>query len=195
LQQAQTVRQKLNISTQYVVTMAARVIIEKGYQTFINAAKLILSERNDVTFLCVGSGNMLDFFKQQLYESEQVKIKFIGNSDRVEDIINISDICVLSSCYYEGVSNFILEAMAAGKPVIATEVGGTPEIVEDNVTGYLIEKNDVFQLKYYINYLLDNEDLRMQMGTDSLKLVKKKFSLDRMCDEFLKEFDNCLKQH
>ncbi|GHT61935.1 glycosyl transferase group 1 [Bacteroidia bacterium] len=192
LRHSHTVHYELNITTKYTVTMVARVIAEKGYQTFIDAAKLLLLERNDVTFLCVGNGNMLNYFKKQLSETESTIIKFIGNSNQVEEIINISDICVLSSNYSEGVSNFIMESMAIGKPVISTNVGGTPEIVQEKITGYMIKKNNFTDLKHYINILLDNEDLRIKMGIAATQVIREKFSLDRMCNEFSEVFEECL---
>jgi glycosyltransferase involved in cell wall biosynthesis len=179
-----TVRQKFDITTKYVVTMVARVVKQKDYQTFINAAKLLLSERDDITFLCVGSGDLTDFYQQQLTDKELTKIRFLGGINCVEDIINAANICVLCT-YGEGISNFILESMAIGKPVIATNVGGTPEIVQDKITGYLIAKENPEKLKYYINQLLNDKKLCKQMGNAAKEIVKNKFTLNRMCDEFI----------
>jgi glycosyltransferase involved in cell wall biosynthesis len=183
----ETVRQKFDITTKYIVTMVARVVKQKDYQTFIDAAKLLLSERNDIVFLCIGEGNLMDFYKQQLSEKELQKIRFLGTVNCVESIINITDICVLCT-YDEGISNFILESMIIGKPVIATNIGGTPEIVQDKITGYLIAPDNSVELKIHINNLLNNKTLCNQMGNIAQKAAKEKFALNRMCDEFVEVF-------
>ncbi|GHT16037.1 glycosyl transferase group 1 [Bacteroidia bacterium] len=188
IEASEIVRQKFSITTKYVVTMVARVMKPKDYQTFIDAAKMLLSARNDITFLCVGAGILMEFYKKQLSEEESKLIRFLGSVNCVEDIINITNICVLCT-YDEGISNFILESMAIGKPVIATNVGGTPEIVQDKITGYLISQENQEELIFYITSLLNDENLCNQMGNALKETVKDKFALDRMCDEFMEIFN------
>ena len=84
-------------------------------------------------------GENLKSFESMIPIEFKDKIIFTGKQKHVESIINIFDIGVLCSCYGEGISNTIMEYMALGKPVIATDCGGNKEIVVHNVTGFLIE--------------------------------------------------------
>ena len=94
------------------------------------------------------------------------------------------DICILST-FTEGISNSILEYMALGKPVIATRGGGTSEIVIDNKTGFLISPSNPEELTDKIEKLLNNIDLREQMGMAGKERVKKIFSSEIMVSKYV----------
>ena len=181
-------KNEFNIQTKFIVTMAARVCLDKDYQTFIDAARMILLERTDTTFLAIGEGPLLHYFKSQLSEFESNFIKFTGVINDIESILSMTDVSVLCSNHGEGISNFILESMAFSKPVIATNLGGTPEIVEHNRSGYLIPSHNPTELKVKITKLLDDPLLRHNFGCRSSEIVDEKFSLEKMCESFLKIF-------
>lgn len=177
------VKNSLDVKTRYLITMVARVSEGKDYKTYIEGARLVIEERDDVTFLAVGDGPLLDYFRKQLSETEKKYIRFIGQMSNIEDIINASDICVLCSDS-EGVSNFILESMALGKPVIATNTGGTPEIVINGESGYLIQQKDKIDLKNKIISLLANNLMREKLGANGKQIALSKFSLNEMCKDY-----------
>ena len=115
-------------------------------------------------------------------------IVFTGRRDDVDEILHISDISVLCSnpeTHGEGISNSILESMASGVPVIATIGGGTAEIVDNNVTGYLIKPKDIDDLSKKIVYLLENEKLRHKMGKSSRDKIEKYYSLEYMTEQYV----------
>lgn len=182
------VRNQLGIQTKYIVCMVATVYKAKDYQTYIDAAKLIIKERNDVTFLAIGKGPLLNFYCNQLTtKNEKKHINFIGNIDYVESVINACNISVLTT-RSEGISNVILESMMFGKPVLSTNTGGTPEILVDSVTGYLLRPSSVGDLMSKVNLLLDNEELCFSMGKKGKEIATEKFSLESMSQSYLALF-------
>ncbi len=93
------------------------------------------------------------------------------------------DIFVLPSLS-EGISNTVLESMASGLPVVATNVGGNPEIVDNGVTGILVPKEDPEVMARSINKLIKNEGKRKTMGQQGRKNAEKYFSIERMVDTY-----------
>ncbi|MBP7216798.1 MAG: glycosyltransferase, partial [Candidatus Omnitrophica bacterium] len=109
-------------------------------------------------------------------------IKFTGLRKDIPDLINAMDICVLSS-HYEGLPNVIMEYMACSKPVIATRVGGCPELVVEGKTGYLVPPKNPKALADKIVALLKDKTLRVVMGRAGRKRVEDLFTSQRMAQE------------
>ena len=101
---------------------------------------------------------------------------------------------VLPSCA-EGMSNVILEAMACGLPVIATSVGGNPELVENEETGLLVPPRNVEALYDSFKKLLSDKKLRERMGRSGRKKVEEYFTWDKIAREYLKLYESILSQH
>ena len=181
------VRKQYDIETKYVVTMVATFSKYKDYDTYFSSAQRILQYRDDVTFLAVGGGELLDYYTNKVTIDKKQGIIFTGKINNVESVINASDVCVLTT-YSEGVSNFIVESMIIGKPVIATNEGGTKEIIKENETGYLIAPKDDKELETKINLLIDNSLLRHNISNNAREFAMQKFDLKNMCDEYLKLF-------
>lgn len=181
-------KRELGIITQFVVTMCGRVDGSKDWNSFIEIARL--SKRNglDATFVAVGNGSLLNYYINETKEMEIDNIIFTGRRTDVEEIIDISDVCILLSTlqkHAEGVSNFIMESMASEKPVIATNGGGTPEIISDGICGYLVNDN-VKDTISQLNYLLKNNEIRKTMGKKAKEEVQNRFTLGQMTDNYLK---------
>ncbi len=186
LEDKSLLRQRFNIKTRYAVGMVASFNERKDYTTYIEAANLILEKNNNITFLCIGSGDYSKF-EQMVPEKNISNILFLGKQDRVESIMNICDIGVLitnNEKHGEGISNAILEFSALSKPVIATFGGGNGEIIEHNVSGFLINQKAPKELKNKILRLLNNEQDRISYGEKAKKIVIKKFNISNMVDEF-----------
>jgi glycosyltransferase involved in cell wall biosynthesis len=103
------------------------------------------------------------------------------------------DIFVLPSCR-EGLPNVILEAMAMARPVVATDVGGVSELVEHEVTGFLVEAGHPQPLAQALLRLMDNPGLAAQMGAAGRQLVERQFSLERMVAGTTALYDDLLRQ-
>jgi glycosyltransferase involved in cell wall biosynthesis len=98
------------------------------------------------------------------------------------------DIFVLPS-KAEGISNTILEAMATGLPIIATRVGGNPELVVDKETGLLVEKENVTEMAAALQDLVVDDDKRTQFASDALQRAQQEFSIDNMVARYLAVYD------
>jgi len=176
----------LGIWTKYVVGMVASFSIFKDYSTFIKAAITVLSKVNDITFLCIGSGNS-DVYKNSIPKKYKRNFLFLGAQNDVENIMSICNIGVLSS-YNEGIPNTIMEFMALAKPVVVTSGGGIAELVEDEETGFIVSQSDSENLSKYILYLLENSDRAIKMGALGKTKINKQFSINKMIDAYYEEY-------
>ena len=193
LEDKKTVKVKFYIKTNIVIGMVATFRDEKDYDTYIKTANTLLQRRHDVTFLAIGDGITLEKCKRIVKPEFKNKIKFLGKQNDVESLINVFDIGVLST-YTEGISNAVMEYMALGKPVIATNGGGTNEIVLDRETGFLVKPESVEELTSKIEYLLENEKVAIIMGSKGRKRIKQEFSLEKMTKSFVDLYKRLLNQ-
>lgn len=113
----------------------------------------------------------------------KAQVIFLGKRNDVRDLLNMADICVLPSLS-EGMSNAILEYMAAGKPVIATNVGGNPELIRDGFNGILVEAANTDQLAGALARLINSPEDRLEMGKRGLAIVKEHFSAAEMIKKY-----------
>lgn len=178
------VKLKYGIETPYSVIMVASFSDMKDYDKFIDVAKEISFTRKDVTFLAVGDGIHLERIKKRVLEEKILSVLFTGKIDDVESLVAIADIGVLLSPFGEGISNSIIEYMVMGKPVIATNAGGTKEIVKHGVNGFLIAEDSPSIIAGLINDLLKDSEKRKEMGEAGRKLIHETFTIARMGKEF-----------
>lgn len=114
-----------------------------------------------------------------------------GDRDDIPDLLRMMDVFLLPSLG-EGISNTILEAMAAGLPVVATAVGGNPELVEDGVNGRLVPVGNTSALADALLELVEDDGLRHRMGSAALEGVRLRFDWDRAVSEYLGVYDELL---
>lgn len=185
------IRKQIDIKTKFVVGMVATYSKYKDYQTFFDAAQILLNEREDVTFIAIGKKTD-SFFARSLIHSDKLQyFRLLGERSNVESYVNVMDICILST-FTEGISNSILEYMAMAKPVIATDGGGTNEIIEDKKTGFLVKVSDSLGTSVKIKLLLEDENLRIQMGMEGKKRIKELFTMDKMLNEYIRLYQKLL---
>lgn len=162
------------------IIMVARFTPPKDYETLILALGNI---KGDYEACFVGGGQLLSPMKSLATELNlNQKIKFLGERKDVDDLLEQSDIFVLCS-NYEGLPISIIEAMSNNIPVIATNVGGVKELVEDNKTGFLVNRKDVQVLAKRLQYLIDNNNERLEMGRAGYEKFYKEFTLDNMLNQ------------
>jgi glycosyltransferase involved in cell wall biosynthesis len=144
----------------------------KDYPTFLKAASLVLAERKDVKFIAVGKGDLLEKMK---ILAEELNINndliFTGFRQDVGVFLKSFDIFVISS-KKEGLGTSVLDALAVGLPVIGTDAGGIPEMIDDGVNGLLVPAQNPVLLADAISNLLDDEYRRkafMSFGAESIK--------------------------
>jgi glycosyltransferase involved in cell wall biosynthesis len=163
----------------------------KGIFVFLKAIKLLERRRQDFEALIAGSPYLYDtghVLKWQIDAERMVKelvsklksAEIIDNVeyDEMPQLYQWSDIFVFPSVWEEPFGLCLIEAMASATPVIASHVGGIPEVVKDEKTGLLVKPGDPEALAEAIEYLLDNEDKRRNFGVEGGRKVKRLFSLE-----------------
>jgi len=147
-----------------LIGTVARLDEQKGVDLLIEATHIIINKGVRMGLLIVGDGPMRDeLILRARRKGLAEEIRFVGFQRNVQDYLSLLDIFVLPS-RWEGFGISIVEAMAAGLPVVAAGVGGIPEIVEDGRTGFLIERDNIHALADRILYLLKNPSAREEMG-------------------------------
>jgi glycosyltransferase involved in cell wall biosynthesis len=160
----------------------------KDFDTFTKAAIRIVEKHKDACFLLIGEGQNRQAIESSVPEYAQNNILFLGRRSDVEALNQVFDVgvlCTNSDVHGEGVSNSIIEYMSLKKPVVATEGGGTNEVIVDGENGFLVHNKDVDQLVEKLLYLHDNPDTSKKMGEKALDTIHQKFMLDRMTEEFI----------
>jgi glycosyltransferase involved in cell wall biosynthesis len=161
------------VTEKQIVGMVAEFKDDKDYGTYFEAARRVLVRRKDVKFIAVGGGKNQKALSERYSEPD---IVFLGRQTEVEAIVRTFAIGVLAT-YTEGISNALMEYMALGKAVVATNGGGTSELVVDGVTGYLVPPRDAQALAAKIELLLDAPTLASVLGKAGQQRLKEKFSL------------------
>lgn len=193
MEDIQAIRNSLLQKKNHAICMVARFSSAKDWDMFFNVAEQIKSTRNDVTFVAVGSGSKLVYYKNQCRNRKIDNTIFLGQRSDVECIIKACDISVLftnSEVHAEGVSNTIMETMAAAKPIIATAGGGTAEIIEDGNNGYIINPNNTTEAINRINVLLDTPLLIEKVSSAALDTIRTKFLLADKTHEYISLYDS-----
>ena len=181
-------RKEIGITTPYVASMIARFDKNKDYQSFLDSAKLLLEKRQDITFLAIGKGDMLDYYKNLIPKEYQNHIRFLGFRSDIDELIKISNITLLLTNYNihgEGISNSIMESMALGVPVIATLGGGTPEIITHGDNGFLIKNNQIGQISNLTNHIISDNILWNEMSKNCKATVEQKFNLENTTKQYI----------
>lgn len=192
LEDKESIRQRYHIAKEHVVGMVAAFQKRKDYTTYIKMAINVLKTRNDISFICVGGGDDTKY-RNLVEEIHKDRILFLGKQQNVENIMNVCDIGVLISNvdeHGEGISNALLEFSSLGKPIIAVDNGGNPELINDGENGFLIPPRDIGKLQEKIIVLLDNSDYRKQLGHNAKTIVERRFGIKRMIDEFVALYQN-----
>jgi len=165
------------------VVMVGRFAKSKDYKTFIGAATIVAQRQSDMCFICIGEGEDLEVIKTRARSLLNKNIFFIGKRNDVPALLTKMDVGVLlnnTKGHAEGISNAIMEYMAAGLPVIATNAGGTPEIVNDNVSGFLVPAFDEEIVADRLEYLISNPAKAKEMGKEGRNIIESEFSIDKM---------------
>jgi glycosyltransferase involved in cell wall biosynthesis len=163
-----------------LVGVFARLNELKGVEYFLRAAAGLIQHFKNVRFLIVGDGASrpeLERYVKQLGLSEHVV--FLGFRLDVPTLLSEISVSVLPTLS-EGLSNSLLEAMAASVPVVATSVGGNPEVVETGVTGFLVPPRDADALAQAIGQFLEQPALATKFGLAGRERVSKRFALEQM---------------
>lgn len=180
------VRAELHIADgEILVGTVGRLVAIKDHLTLLRAAEELSARGSWLRVLLVGDGPERARLEAFVNERPGLRnrVTFAGASANVPELLNAMDVFVLPSIS-EGMSNTLLEAMATGLPVIATNVGGTPEVVEDGVQGNLFAPRDVKALAEHLGRLSGPLSLRQNFGAAARRRAVERFSLAQMIDDY-----------
>lgn len=167
----------------------------KGVQVLIEAADILINERGreDLFFLFCGDGPDLDFFRSDIRD-KNLTDSFLcpGNSDRVDRILRGVSVVVVPSLWQEGFGLSVAEGMATGKVVIASAVGGIPEIITDSVNGYLMNPGNAEELAFKIMQVVDEEGTQRKVGLAARKTIIEDFNIEKKKIELQEVFRGLL---
>lgn len=155
----------------------------KGHTDLIEAARTVCASIPQARFVFIGDGEQRPHLQEQVHQAGLDEFfVFLGNRDCIPELLSCCDLFVLAS-RAEGFPNALLEAMAAGLPVVATRVGGVPEIVEDGRSGLLVSPGNAAALAGAVIQLLQDPSAAARLATAGQQRVRKQFSLDRLIQD------------
>lgn len=166
-----------------VIGMVSKLWEGKGHQVLLEAASIMQRRGLEFQILLVGEGQLEAELKAMVRRMGlDQRVVFTGFRPDIAQVTAQLDIACLPS-FYEGMGRVALEAMAAGKPMVASAVGGLPELVEDGATGYLFPPGDAGTLSERLERLITDPKLRRSMGEEGARRADERFSASRMVEQ------------
>lgn len=187
---------ELGIEESDRVLISVAVLREgKGLNDLIDAFSEVASEFPSARCLIVGDGPQRAVLARQAADVPfGDRISFLGQREDVPELLAAADVFVLPS-HYEVLPTAIAEAMAAGVPVVATGVGGVPEMVEDGISGLLVAPGRVRELAHACLRLLQDSELAGRLADEAARVVRERFDVDSQFAEILDLYDSVLEDH
>jgi glycosyltransferase involved in cell wall biosynthesis len=191
-------KEELNIPADFkVVGIVARLVEEKGYLDLFNALKTVLKVFPKTVLLAIGpeEPEKKDAVNPKIVEDYNIEsnVVFLGERSDVEEIYPLMDVFVLPS-YREGFPRSILEAMAEKLPIVATDIRGCREEIENNKNGILVPVKNSEKLAEAIIYLFNDSKKAKMFGENARERVEKYFSEDIVFDKIKKEYHKLIKE-
>lgn len=174
------------------VGIMCRLEPAKNVELFLRAAALLARRHSDLRFVVAGDGSAREGLVRVAQELGIAQVvRFAGMCDDVAAVLGSFDILVHTS-NHEGLSNSLLEAMAAGLPVVATRVGGAAELVCDGRTGLLVRPGALEEVVAAVERLLEDATLRVALGCSAAERVRRDFSVERMIEGMVRVYREAL---
>ena len=175
-----------------LVGNVAALVPHKGQRHLIEAAAAVVRQVPDARFIIAGQGELRESLEHQIKHLHLEKhVILAGFRSDVLSVHKAFDIFVMSSVT-EGLGTSLLDAMACGKPIVATRAGGIPEVVVDGETGFLVPPRDPHAMADAIVRLLQDPALRERMGTAGLKRVRERFTSEVMVSNTVRVYERLL---
>ncbi|MDD2689802.1 MAG: glycosyltransferase family 4 protein [Candidatus Omnitrophica bacterium] len=197
-----SVRQEFGIKTdEVVVGIVSRFHPVKGYKDFFNAAKIMLHDMplaTNLRFLVAGGA----VFKEDKYMEKALrgmvinlgleeKIIFTGVREDMPQVYAAIDIFVFTS-HLEACARVILEAMASAKPIVAVNAAGTPELIENGISGFLVEPRNPGSIAEKTTFFINNKAAAKKIGEEARRIVEEKFSIKKNAEEIQKVYSELI---
>jgi glycosyltransferase involved in cell wall biosynthesis len=188
------VREEFRIDDEsFVLVNVARLELPKGHSFLLQGLRCLVNRANrKVVALCVGVGKDEGKIRAQVEElGLEPVVRFTGYRHDIPDILTAADVSVLTSLF-EGVPRALMESMALGLPVVATDVPGTRMLVQSETTGLLVQYGDVEGLTNALARVMDNPGLARSLGQAGKRLVETTFDERSVVDRVLQVYDHVL---
>ena len=189
-------KEKLGFNNgEVAIAIIARLEEVKGHKYFIQAFRRLAQKYQEVSTIFVGIGSQLVYLENMVHEAGlDGRIRFLGIRKDITEILNAIDIFVLPSIAGEGLPNVVLEAMACGKPVIATTVGGTAEAIKHGENGFLVLPRDVTALAAALDTILSETEKIPWYGHNARTIAENEFSLQKQISSFENLYNSLYQQ-
>ena len=173
------VRRKWGLESAPVLTFVGRLAAQKNPAVLLN----VLGHLPEGRLVLVGDGPLMPRIRRLVLQGKSTdRVLLVGERGDIPEILAASDVFVLPS-RWEGLPLTVIEAMMAGLPVVASRVGGVPELVEEGVTGFLVPSGDLQALARALQRLVEDDELRRSMGEAGRRRALERFTLARMLRE------------
>jgi glycosyltransferase involved in cell wall biosynthesis len=180
------IHHELNPQNRPCILVLSNFKKQKSPLDVVETAKQLIVEIPSILFLWAGDGPLLSVVKEAIERGGLSKnFKLLGWREDIAELLAVSDVMFLASIH-EGLPRVVLQTMAAGKPVVATAVNGTPEAVKQGVTGYLIQPHATREMAEALVKILSNKSLARKMGKAGQKSLKGTFLMNNMLLEIEK---------
>ena len=171
-----------------------RLVPIKNHRFFLEMAESLLQRRKDLHFVIVGGGEEEQSLKQMVSQRSLTSfVTFLGWRKDLLALYSDFDLVVLTSLN-EGTPVSLIEAMASGKAVVATRVGGVPDVVQDNRTGFTVPPGDLSRFVEKVEFLLGHPQLRKEMGEAGRHWVRENFSKEKLLQQMQTLYEELLTQ-
>lgn len=180
-----SIRRELGLPQDAVlVASAGRLSPEKNYSGMIEAAREVVASDSNIFFAIFGEGFLRDELERSI-DAAGLSGRFLlpGFRTDLPAVLQEIDIFMLPS-FTEGLPNVVLEAFVAGKPVVATRVGGTPEVVQHGISGFLTQPHETSAMAVYILQLARDPELRLKMASRGLEHVQQHFGFEQQTQSY-----------
>jgi glycosyltransferase involved in cell wall biosynthesis len=179
---------RLKTEDKFVVAQISRLVDYKGIYDFLNIARSVSKEESNIKFVLIGDGEETENIRYFIKKNEMNDVVFtLGNKDNVINQLKYIDLVLLCS-YIEGLPLTPLEAFSQGVPVVATDIPGTNEEIQNGVNGYLVEMKDINGFKEKIMNIYHNKEEYIIMKKKCVKLFNEKFNSEIYFNSHLKVY-------
>ena len=188
-------REKWGIGEEVVVGIVARLTEVKGHKYFIDAAEIISRDNDNVRFFIAGIGPKEEELKELIKQKGLTdKVVFTGFVDEIYEVFNIIDINVISSLS-EALCLSLIEGMSVGKPSVAADTGGIPEVIKNGYNGFLVPAGDAEGLADAILKLIHDPGLRKAMGDRGREIMEKSFTAEIMAEKIEELYESVARKN
>jgi len=178
-----------------IVITVASLTPHKGHGVLIDATRIALKRHKHIRLLIVGDGPLRNRLKTYAIKSGfSSTVVFAGQRNDIYHLLGLSDIFVLPSILREGLPVSIAEALAMSKPVIGSNLGGIPEVIEDEINGLLVTPGNPYELATAIDRLAIDSSMRTRMGMNGRKIYEEKFTAQKMIEHIESLYDELLRK-